>query len=161
MKPYFYKGLREKVGLSSTDYQKLYQAWLRMIHRCCDSNYASYHRYGGRGIAICTEWKYSFENFLTWSLENGWKSNLSLDRIDNDNDYCPSNCRWVTSKIQARNRSTCVYLTHNGETKSLIEWCEIYGVPHYLPSNRLRRGCTDFEQLFVKIDNRTGGELHY
>lgn len=161
MKPYAYKGLRQKVGLSSKEYEKLYGAWKRMIGRCYDPNNASYSHYTSREIEVCHEWKYSFENFLLWSLENDWKPGLTLDRIDNDGHYAPNNCRWVDMKTQGRNRSSCVYLTHNGETKSLIEWCEIYGVPHHLPLNRLNRGYTDFEQLFSKVDWRTGGMLHY
>lgn len=154
-------GLRESVGLTSSDYNKLYQSWKRMLNRCYDPNNASYQYYRSKGIEVCAEWKYSFENFLIWSLKNGWNLALTLDRIDNDCDYSPNNCRWATWKTQGRNRSSCVYLTHNGETKSLIEWCEIFEVPHYLPSNRLHRGCEDFEQLFSKVDLRTGGELHY
>lgn len=161
MKPYAHKGLRTEIGLSSQEYASLYDSWRRMCGRCYDPNNASYHRYADNGIVVCTEWRYSFENFLRWSLENGWKQGLTLDRIDNSGNYTHDNCRWATWKTQGRNRSTCVYLTHNGETKSLIEWCEIYGVPHYLPSNRLNRGCTNFEQLFSKVDWRTGGELHY
>ena len=161
MKLYAYRGLRESVGLSSKEYASLYQDWKRMLNRCYDPNNASYKHYNGKGIEVCTEWKYSFENFLRWSIEHGWSYNLSLDRIDNDGDYLPKNCRWATSKVQARNRSTCIYLTHDGETKSLIEWCEMYGVPHYLPLNRLNRGCTDFDTLFCKVDLRTGGGLHY
>lgn len=161
MKPYSNKGLKEKVGLSSQEYSSLYESWRRMKSRCYNPKNPSYHRYAERGIEVCAEWKYSFENFLIWSLENGWDLALTLDRIDNDCDYSPNNCRWATWKTQGRNRSSCVYLTHNGETKSLIEWCEIFGVPHYLPSNRLNRGCEDFEQLFSKVDLRNGGELHY
>lgn len=161
MKPYSYKGLRERTGLSSDEYTGLYNSWRRMNGRCYDPRNASYERYAKNGITVCTEWKHSFENFLIWSLENGWKPRLTIDRIDNSGDYTPANCRWTTWKTQGRNRSTCVYLTYTGETKSLIEWCEIFGVPHYLPSNGLNRGCTNFEQLFSKVDLRTGGELHY
>lgn len=160
MKPYSYKGLRESVGLSSQEYASLYKAWKRMLNRCYDPNNASFDRYNNR-VFVCTEWKYSFENFLIWSIENGWENGLSLDRIDNNDDYKPCNCRWTTQKQQCRNRSTCVYLTHDGVTKTLIEWCEYYGVPHYLPSNRLRRGCTDFDTLFSKVDLRSGGGLYY
>ena len=160
MKPYSYKGLRESVGLSSKEYTSLYQAWKRMLNRCYDPNNAAYGYYNGR-IEVCTEWKYSFANFLLWAVNNGWKLGLSLDRIDNNGNYQPSNCRWATAKQQCRNRRSCVYLTRNGVTKSLIEWCEIFGVPHYLPLNRLNRGCTDFDALFRKTDMRSGGDLYY
>lgn len=161
MRPHSFKGLRQSVGLSSHEYDSIYRAWKRMLNRCYDTNNASYQHYHAKNIEVCTEWKYSFENFLRWSLEHGWCLGLTLDRIDNNGGYAPHNCRWTTSKVQARNRSTCIYLTHNGETKSLIEWCEIFGVPHHLPLNRLRRGCNDFDKLFCKIDLRSGGDLHY
>lgn len=160
MKPYAYRGLRERVGLTSEEYASIYKAWKRMLNRCYDPNNASFYRYDGR-INVCTEWKYSFENFLLWSVKNGWAPGLSLDRIDNDGDYEPSNCRWATWKQQSRNRSSCIYLTHDGVTRVLSEWCEIYGVPFYLAHNRLIRGCTDFETLFRKIDLRSGGDLYY
>ena len=160
MKPYSYKGLRESVGLTSDEYARIYQAWKRMLNRCYDPNNPSFYRYNNR-INVCEEWKSSFGNFLIWSVKNGWKCGLSLDRIDNESDYCPSNCRWATWKQQGRNRSSCIYITHNGVTKTLIEWCEIYCVPHYLACNRLRRGCTDFSTLFCKTDLRSGGDLYY
>ena len=159
MKPYSYMGLRQSVGLSSEEYSRVYKAWKRMLNRCYDPNNASYKYYSGR-IEVCTEWRYSFENFLRWSLGNGWQKNLSLDRIDNDGNYEPSNCRWVTMKQQGRNRRTCIYLTHNGVTKTMMEWCEIFNVPYHIPSNRFRRGCTDFDKLFSKIDYRSGGVLY-
>lgn len=161
MKPYTYKGLREAVGLSSDEYASLYKAWKRMLGRCYDSRNASYEVYHNKHIEVSVEWKYSFENFLRWSLVNGWKKGLSLDRIDNDGDYSPDNCRWATSKTQCRNRCSCVYITHEGEIKTLIEWCEIFGIPHYLASNRIRRGWTDFNAIFSKVDARNGGVLHY
>lgn len=161
MNEHSYPGLRASVGLSSKDYAKLYQSWKRMLNRCYDPNNASYRHYRKKGIEVCVEWKYSFENFLRWSIENGWKAGLSLDRIDNSGHYSPQNCRWATSKTQARNRDSCIYITHNGETKSLIEWCEIFGVPHYLPYNRIRRGKTEFEEIFAKVNFTTGGDLYY
>lgn len=161
MNAHYYPGLRQEVGLSTKDYDRIYKSWKRMLNRCYDSNNASYCHYRSRGIEVCVEWRYSFENFLRWAISNGWKPQLTLDRVDNEGDYEPLNCRWATSKTQARNRSTCVYLTHNGETKTLIEWCEIFGVPHYLPSNRIRRGCTNFDEIFSKVNRVTGGDLHY
>jgi len=161
MNEHLYPGLRVSVGLSSKEYAKLYQSWKRMINRCYDPNNASYRHYRKKGVEVCIEWKYSFENFLRWAIEHGWSEGLSLDRIDNNGDYSPNNCRWATSKTQARNRDSCIYLTHNGETKSLIEWCEVFGVPHYLPCNRIRRGCTDFDEIFSKVNRQTGGGLYY
>lgn len=161
MKPYGLRGLRQELGLTSEEYGKLYQSWKRMLNRCYDPNNASYEHYRKRGIEVSPEWKYSFENFLRWSLENGWEAKLSLDRIDNSSNYSPDNCRWTNAKVQARNRDDCIYITHNGVTKNMSEWCEIIGIPHYLAYNRYLRGHRNFDELFTKIDQRTGGVLHY
>lgn len=156
-----YHGLRNAVGLSSKEYREIYKSWYRMVSRCYSQNNASFEHYQKRGIEVCVEWRYSFENFLVWALDNGWDASLSLDRIDNDKGYSPDNCRWATMKQQGRNRSSCLYITHNGETKCLMEWCEEFGLPHYLPYNRIRRGVTDFDEIFSTVSRKNGGVLHY
>lgn len=150
-----------RYGLSKEDYRTILAARSHALQRCYNPKNPSYLRYGPRGITVCTEWAEDVDAFVRWAIANGWKRGLSLDRIDNDGNYEPGNCRWATAKEQARNKSTCVYLTHNGVTKTLIEWCEEYGVPHYLPLNRLHRGCTNFNDLFAKVDMQTGGDLYY
>jgi hypothetical protein len=96
--------------------------------------------YGGRGIKVCDEWKNSYENFREWALSNGYADNLTLDRINPNGNYEPSNCRWATAKTQGNNRRSCLYFTIDGVTKSLMELCEEYGAPYELVRGRLRRG---------------------
>jgi hypothetical protein len=77
-----------------------------MKQRCCDKSKKEYVRYGGRGIRICDEWLNDFKAFHEWAMSHGYADDLSIDRIDNDGNYEPSNCWWVTAKEQANNRST-------------------------------------------------------
>lgn len=131
--------------------KKIYYVWQQMKARCNNPNEKAFRRYGGRGIKICSEWqgKNGFINFVNWSLNNGYKEGLSLDRIDNDGNYEPSNCRWTTRKIQQRNMSRNLLITMDGETKCLAEWCEIKGVDYHRTLERYLKGYP-LEAVFKK-----------
>lgn len=85
---------------------RLYTIHHNMKQRCYDKNNKDYHRYGGRGVVMCDEWKNDFMSFYKWAIENGYRDDLTIDRVNNDGIYEPSNCKWVTMKEQAQNRST-------------------------------------------------------
>lgn len=119
------EGIRRTHGKSHT---RLHNAWCHMRARCKDKNSKDYKDYGGRGITVCEEWDKSFESFYKWSMENGYTDELSIDRIDVNGNYEPSNCRWATNKEQARNTRKNRLLTFNGETKTMAEWSEITGL---------------------------------
>lgn len=113
-----------------------YGSYHSMMDRCYRGKSANYRFYGGRGIRVCAEW-HNIESFEKWCAESGYRKGLSLDRVNPDGDYCPKNCRWVTSKQQANNRRNTVYLTHGGETHTISEWSEITGICRSTISNRI------------------------
>lgn len=144
--------LNKSHGKSKT---KLYKIFSGMKARCYRKSCPNYNRYGGRGIIICKEWLDSFENFYNWSISNGYKSGLSIDRIDNDKGYSPDNCRWVSAKEQANNTRSTVFLTYKGETKSASEWSEITGIRQAtIVRRKTSYGWTDEECLTIKIGEK-------
>jgi hypothetical protein len=108
-----------------------------MKQRCNNPNAKCYERYGGRGIKICNEW-YTFEPFYKWALTTGYKEGLSIDRIDNNGNYEPNNCRWIDAKAQANNRRSSRFVTHNGETHTIAEWSNITGIKSSTLFERLK-----------------------
>lgn len=119
-----------------TDY--LRNAHAHMLHRCYNPNDNSYHRYGGRGIRVCSRWM-KFDNFKQDIGERPGK-NYQLDRIDNDGDYTPENCRWATRKQQARNRSSNRVFDFNGKKMCVPEISEVTGVEISLIRDRIYKG---------------------
>ena len=98
-----------------------------MKARCLNHKSVSYRNYGGRGIGICDEWL-SFESFHEWAIANGYEDGLQLDRIDNDGDYCPNNCRWVSRDENMRNKSNNRLVTICGKTQCASEWIRELGI---------------------------------
>ena len=125
---------------------RIYRIYKSMKTRCLNKNSKHYKNYGGRGIKICDEWlgEHGFENFNNWAVENGYKENLTIDRINVNGNYEPSNCRWIELKLQARNRTNSVYLLFNGETVSPEELSKRTGLSVNTIYNARRRGITDF-----------------
>lgn len=118
---------------------RLYRIWQNMKSRCYYKQNNRYRSYGARGIKVCNEWQHDFQAFYNWAMNNNYKDNLTIDRIDVDGDYEPSNCKWSTNLEQARNkRSTKIY-TVNGEDHCLSEWCEMLKLNYNTVQTRLHR----------------------
>ena len=121
-----------------------------MRNRCHNPKYAYYHQYGGRGIKICDEWDNpdtGSTNFIHWALESGYEEGLTLDRIDNDGNYCPENCRWADDKLQSNNKNNCRYLLWHEYVFTIAIWVEICGIPRNTFLHRLERGWSIDESL--------------
>ena len=102
-----YSRLRKKVLFKnepSPDFKRIKRIWKNMKSRCGNPNATSYRIYGGRGISVCHEWLKDFMSFYNWAIENGYRSDLSIDRIDVNGNYEPCNCRWATAKEQRANQ---------------------------------------------------------
>lgn len=125
-------------GRSNT---RLYRIWAGIIQRCCNSrNRYEWEKYGGRGITVCEEWKNSFEAFESWALSNGYSDSLSIDRVDVNGNYEPMNCRWATIYEQSNNKRTSRFIEFNGETKTVREFADKYGLNYSCLYARLRNG---------------------
>lgn len=127
----------------------IYAAWQQMIRRCTSEKYFQYKDYGGRGISVCERWSSSFSNFISDMGEKP-SPEMTIERIDNNGNYCPENCKWATRKEQARNRRSNVMLTFNGKTQCVTDWAEETGTKVTSVRGRIKSGIEDFESLFKK-----------
>ena len=122
--------------------KKLHNQWRAMIWRCTGDNTIDFKRYKGRGITVCDEWRHSYNNFVNWALSSGWENGLMLDRIDNDGNYTPDNCRFVEPWLSVANRGVARMVEFDGEMVSLsIILHDMNLMEHYANiSARLYRG---------------------
>ncbi len=126
----------------------LYKVYYGMKARCYNPNNKNYKHYGGRGIEICKEWQ-SFEAFAEWADKSGYAEGLTIERKDVNGDYCPQNCCWITQREQTWNKRNTVYITAQGETKTLLEWAKQLDVPASMLKSRQARGWTDEEIISI------------
>lgn len=121
-------------GLSQT---RIYKIYYKILDRCNKESDPAYKDYGERGIKNEFE---SFDHFYEWSMNNGYNEELTIDRIDNDGNYSPFNCRWTTNVEQQHNKRNTRWITFEGKTQSLAKWAEEYSIPSYTLTDRLNRG---------------------
>ena len=131
-----------KHGLRKT---RLYRIWANIKTRCYNQNDPHFKRWGARGITVCDEWKNDFKSFYDWSMSNGYSDELTIDRIDNNGNYEPSNCRWVSVYEQNKNKRNVKFITYNGKTQSIVEWTHELGLGKETIRERLKRGWSETE----------------
>lgn len=144
---------RHKHGLADT---RLYKVWRTMKERCYTETYRDYKHYGGRGIKVCDEWLDDFMNFYNWAMANGYNENAkrgehTIDRIDVNGNYEPSNCRLVNMNVQANNVRTNHLITYNDKTQSISRWADEVGISAHTISNRLKIGWSVEKALTTKV----------
>lgn len=132
---------------------RLWRIWNNMHIRCEYPSSSQYSYYGGRGISVCQAW-IRFEEFMEWALSNGYSDSLTIDRINVNGNYEPSNCRWATVAEQQRNKNSNHFVEFNGETKTLSEWSRVYGIDARLIGRRLKDGWEINKALFAPARKR-------
>lgn len=138
---------KEKHGMA---YSPEYKAWQGMLDRCCNPNSQRFHRYGSRGITVCQQWQDSFAAFFA-DLGPRPGPGYSLDRINNEGNYEPGNCRWATNHCQIRNTARNIYLEWNGRRMILADWARETGINSYTLLGRHKRGLPTENILFDPV----------
>jgi hypothetical protein len=146
-----------KKHLSS--HTKLYSVYAHILSRCFCKTNKNYHNYGGRGITVCEEWadkEKGFDKFKEWAYQNGYDENAkfgncTIDRINNDGNYEPSNCRWADIKTQANNKRQNHLITFNGKTQNVTQWATELGFTNSTLFNRIRKGWSVEETLTTSV----------
>ena len=144
------KVVEEHIVTHGESNSRLYGIYCGMKARCYNKNRKSYKDYGGRGIKVCDEWLNDFEAFRNWAFKNGYSNDLSIDRIDNDGDYEPDNCRWVNRKQQNRNKRTNRIIEIDGKKQTLTDWCNEVGIGRHTVLDRINKGWNEKDAVLTK-----------
>ena len=126
---------------------RLYKIWSGMKDRCYNKNNPEFCNYGGREIIVCQQWLDDFINFKDWALENGYSEKLTIDRIDNNGNYSPENCRWADRFMQGNNKRNCIFISYKGKTQTLAQWSRETGINRTTLKYRYSQGYTT-EKIF-------------
>lgn len=133
---------------------RLYREWSGIIQRCTNPNDTSWERYGAKGITVCEEWK-RFEPFKEWAMSNGYNDTLTIDRINSNGNYEPSNCRWASVREQANNKQGTLWIEYGGERLQLSYWADRLRIPYHTLYDRLHRYGWSVERAFTEPIRRT------
>lgn len=139
--------MKEK-GYTSNERRALKDVWRMMLKRCENPACNSYHNYGARGIKVCPEW-HSQAAFRDWAIHNGYQKGLDLDRVDNNGNYEPSNCRWVTRAENMNNTRKTIFLEYQGQLLPIADIAKLIGVTKGCLYQRLTAGVSE-DRIFTK-----------
>ena len=146
---------KEKLTIRNTTHggnkTSLHYHWLDIKKRCSNPKFRQFKDYGGRGIYVSEEWINNFPAFRDWSLANGYRKGLTIDRIDNDGPYAPWNCRWVDRVTQNNNKRSNHLLTVNGKTQSITKWSKEFGISESVIRGRLKRGWSEKDSVLIPL----------
>ena len=138
-----------------------YDAWDGMKQRCFNPNHKRYSYYGARGITVCDRWKNSFENFLA-DMGSKPTPKHSIDRVNNDGNYCPDNCRWATKTEQENNkRNNKPLITIGKETYTIVQWENKMGYGARVIKNRLKRGWSEYKAVMTPVRFRRNSKKNF
>lgn len=140
--------------------RRLNKLWSDIKERCYNPKNTSYINYGGRGIKMCDEWLNSAEKFRLHAFNNGYADSLTIERIDNDADYSPDNCKWIPKAEQSKNRRSCIMVTYNNETTTLSDACRKANIKRATVSARLSRGWTFDDAMNIPVSSIHGSRFH-
>lgn len=129
---------------------RLYGIWEKMRNRCNVENNPAYHNYGGRGIKVCEEWDNDFSKFYEWAMSSGYTDELSIERVDVNGGYNPSNCCWIPKPDQNKNKRNCRYVVVDGEKLTLKAACQKLGLPYQAVHLRVTRYGMPIEEAISK-----------
>jgi len=141
------------ISENASDYRREREAWLAMVNRCHNPNHQNFRHYGARGIVVCDQWRESFESFYT-DMGNSPGAGFSIDRIDNDGNYEPGNCRWATRAEQARNRRNNHFVTICGITATVTDTAVRLGLDPHIAFSRMNRGWSEERALTTPLMRR-------
>lgn len=143
------------------NYTVLWNVWYAMKRRCYCKNESEFHNYGSRGITVCDEWKDNFQAFYEWAMNNGYKEGLTIDRIDNDGNYCPENCRLATAKQQALNKRNNRHVNFNGRIVTVKEAADILNLDYMKLYNVLYKNGFNFDNALERLKHQNKVRIRF